>query len=113
MLKDAEYEQFKKNILSLGPVLPGTLRTVYLRCGKKNCRCQEGDEKKWHGPYLFWDRKEEGRLSSRSVSGTSIKIIRGWINNRKILERIVYQMLQHGVKRASQIDKPKKGLKIE
>ena len=109
MLNDLQYEQLKKTIHSLGPVLPGTLRTVYLRCGKKNCRCQSDEKSRWHGPYLFWDRKEGKKLSSRSIPAGSVKIIRSWIKNRRILERIVSKMLQQGVKVASQIYKSKNG----
>jgi hypothetical protein len=109
MLNDPEYEKLKKTIHSLGPVLPGTLRTVYLRCGKKNCRCQSDKKNRWHGPYSFWDRKEGKRLSSRSLTAESAKAIRGWIKNRRLLERIVSKMLEHGVKVTSQIYKSKKG----
>ena len=109
MLNDPEYEKLKKTIHSLGPVLPGTLRTVYLRCGKKNCRCQSDKKNRWHGPYSFWDHKEGKRLSSRSIPADSVKVISSWIQNRKVLENIVSRILQHGVKVASQIYKSKKG----
>ena len=105
MLNDAEYEQLKNSILALGPVLPGTIRKVFLRCGKKNCHCQSTDKKQWHCPYYFWDRKEGKRLSSRSISPKQVKIIQGWIDKRRELERIVRQMLNHGVSMAEELKK--------
>ena len=103
MPHEAEYQRLKESILALGPVLPGTIRKVFLRCGKKNCRCQSTDKKQWHGPYYFWDRKDgkDGKgLSSRSIPLKQVKIIQGWINKRRELERIVRQMLKHGVSMA-------------
>ena len=108
MLNDVEFEGLKNSILALGTVLPGTIRKVHLRCGKKNCRCQSTDKKQWHGPYLFWDRKEGKRLTSRSISSDQAKLLQGWINKRRELERIVRQMLKHGVNLAEQLNSSKK-----
>lgn len=108
MLDDSEYERLKDSILTLGPVLPGTIRKVFLRCGKKNCHCQSNDKRHWHGPYYFWDRKEGKRLSSRSISPKQVKLIQGWINKRRELERIVRQMLDHGVAMAEGLKSSKK-----
>ena len=103
MLHDTEYEKFKASILALGPIVPGTLRKVYLRCGNKNCHCKADNRKNWHGPYTFWDRKEGKKLSSRSIPSKQVHVIRGWIYNRRDLMRIVRRMLKHGVKMADQI----------
>jgi hypothetical protein len=111
MLSDSEYEGLKNSILALGPVLPGTIRKVYLRCGKKNCHCQSNDKKQWHGPYSFWDRKDDKHLSSRSIPADQVKLFQGWINKRRELERIVQQMLNHGVAMAQQLKSSKKPAK--
>lgn len=108
MLSDAEYEGLKNSILALGPVLPGTIRKVFLRCGKKNCHCQSNDKKQWHGPYSFWDRKEDKHLSSRSIPSKQVKLFQAWIDKRRELERIVQQMLDHGVTMAEQLKSSKK-----
>lgn len=108
-----KYEQFKKAIIALGTVIPGTLRTVYLRCGKTNCRCQTGKKVHRHGPYSFWDRKEGKRLSSRSISTETVDVVQDWIKNRRVLEDIVRQMLRHGTKVANeQINISKEGGKL-
>jgi hypothetical protein len=107
MSNDPEYERLKESILALGPVLPGTIRKVYLRCGKKNCRCQSTDKKQWHGPYSFWDRKEGKRLTSRSIPSDQVELIQSGINKRRELERIMRQMLNHGIKMAEGL-KPSK-----
>ena len=108
MLNDAEYMKLKNSILALGPVLPGTLRTVRLRCNSKNCHCQTKDKNQWHGPYSYWDRKDGKQLSSRSVSFETVQLLRAWIKNRRELNRIVRKMLQQGMKMASQLNASKK-----
>jgi len=113
MLNDAEYIKLKKLVLGLGPVLPGTLRTVYLRCGSKNCRCKTKDKSQWHGPYSFWDRKDGKKLASRSVSLETAQILRVWIKNRREFSRIFNKMLTQGMKMASQLNGPKKGVKLD
>src|SRR5579863_3262285 len=108
MSNDAAYEGLKDSILALGPVLPGTIRKVYLRCGKKNCHCQSNDKKQWHGPYSFWDRKEGKKLSSRSIPSNQVKLFQDMIDKRRELERIVRQMLKHGTTMAEQLKSSKK-----
>jgi hypothetical protein len=101
---DAEYENLKASLMSLGPVVPGRLREVYLRCGKKNCRCWT-DKKDWHGPYVFWDRTDGKRLASRSVNMDHAKILRCWIRNRKEFERIVRAIYKRGLWMADRLKK--------
>jgi hypothetical protein len=97
MTLDTEYQKIKAALLKLGPVLPGHLRKVYLRCGKKYCHCQKSSTATFHGPYTFWDRTVGRKPTSRSIPPKHVPIIRRWISNRKKLDYIVYQILQHGV----------------
>ncbi len=112
MLNDTEYIKLKNSIIALGPVLPGTLRTVYLRCGDKKCRCKTKDKSQWHGPYSFWDRKDGKQLSSRSISLETAQLLREWINNRRELNGIVRKMLKQGMKMARQLNNAKNEAKF-
>ena len=104
MLND-EYGELKALILRIGPVVPGHLREVYLRCGRKNCRCRSIQKKNWHGPYIFWDRHDGKKLASRSIPPEHAQAIRSWINNRKKLDCIVLRMHQCGLRMADQLQK--------
>ena len=104
-MSDAEYQNLKASLMSLGPVVPGCLREVSLRCGKKNCRCRTNQKKDWHGPYVFWDRMDGKRLASRSIAPKHVKVIRHWIRNRKDFERIVRAIYRRGLKMANQLKK--------
>jgi len=72
--------------------LPGTIRTVFVVCGKKECKCQSRKEADKHGPYFFWDRKVDGKLTSTSIPAEKLKTFLKWIENRGRLEKIVAQI---------------------
>lgn len=54
------------------PILPGSLATVYARCGRKNCRCY-ADPTKAHGPYYRWTGLIEGKPTSVALSVDMLK----------------------------------------
>lgn len=105
MSTDVAYHKLKQEIVGLDLAIPGTLRTVYLRCGKTTCRCGSGRKEDKHGPYFFWDRKAKGRLASLTVGKEDIAQFRQWIRNREKLETIVKKMLDRGAQIASEIRK--------
>ena len=102
-MPDDEYGKLKALILKIGPVVPGHLREVRLRCGRKNCRCRSSQKKNWHGPYVFWDRRDGKKLTSRSLPTEHVRVIQSWLNNRKNLERIVLRMNRCGLRMVDQI----------
>ena len=105
MSADAKYQELKRELVHLDLAIPGTLRTVYLRCGKAACRCGNGRKEDKHGPYFFWDRKAKGRLASLTVGKEDIVQFRQWIKNRQRLEALVEKMLDRGAQIASEIRK--------
>jgi hypothetical protein len=92
-------KNFKKQIDHLGPIIPGTIRKVFLRCGRKNCVCASGNEEDKHGPYHFWAFKDGKRLTSISIGEDEVTVFEEWIENRKKLESIVAEMLAAGAAR--------------
>jgi len=104
-MSEDQYQKLKEKILNLGPVVPGHLREVYLRCGRKNCRCHTKRKTDWHGPYIFWDRHDGKKLASRSIPAEQVELIRHWIDNRRKLDRIVWEMQQQGLKMVHQLKK--------
>jgi hypothetical protein len=99
----AEYERIKAKLLGLGLVIPGTIRETYLQCGKKTCACAAKDGSP-HGPYYFWNRKMDGRLTSKSLPRDKLSLYEGWISNRRKLEEIVQELLDFGSRFAT--DRP-------
>lgn len=89
--------------------LPGTIRTVFMVCGKKECKCQSRKEADKHGPYFFWDRKVNNKLTSTSIPAAKLKTFQKWIENRGKLEEIVSQIKAESEAAARKSIERKKG----
>ena len=91
---DPKYKRIKGRFLLLDLAIPGTIRETYLHCGKKECACSAKNGKP-HGPYYFWNRKVNGKLTSKSISPDKLHLFQAWINNRQALEALVVQVLEY------------------
>lgn len=69
-----------RRLAEAGFVLPGSLLTRYMRCGKANCRCHD-EPPELHGPYLQWNRMAEGRTLTRLLSAKLAERYQGWFEN--------------------------------
>ena len=76
--------------------IPGRLRTVTMKCGKASCPCSSGEKEFFHGPYFFWDRKVNGKLSSLSIPEKMVPKFQKWLDNRKKIEVLVKKLLDEG-----------------
>lgn len=90
--QDKKIELLKTKIVDFDLIVPGSLRTIYSKCGRDYCACQT-DKKARHGPYILWDRKVNGKLSSKMVSKEMAAQIKKWIENRNKLEKQVREIL--------------------
>jgi hypothetical protein len=71
-------------------VSSGTLHVRTRPCGKPNCRCA-GDPAAWHGPYHDWTRRQDGKLTHRTVSSEQAVLIEHAIANRRAIDRVLAQ----------------------
>jgi|HubBroStandDraft_1064217.scaffolds.fasta_scaffold25999_4 hypothetical protein len=86
------YQQIKEKILGLGYVCIGNVQTRYLKCGKEACSCHQSAERR-HGPYHYWVRRVKGRTISVLLKDEDeVKLCRTWIDDNRILERVVREM---------------------
>jgi hypothetical protein len=53
----AKREKILRSIQGCSEMLQGSLVTLYRKCGKKGCRCEQGQK---HGPAYYLSYKEEG-----------------------------------------------------
>ncbi len=63
-----------------------------MKCGKATCSCQK-NKKDRHGPYNLWDRKVNGRFTSKMISQNQFKQMSQWIEQRKRLEKLMAQAI--------------------
>jgi len=85
----------KKQIADLGISIPGSIQTMYLRCGKKNCRCHQAEEQR-HGPYYLWYRRINGKTTTQSIAEEDVHVYRTWISNRDKMETLVKNIVNLG-----------------
>lgn len=84
-------EQARKRALlaeidRMGWFLRGSLLQVANRCGKPGCGCK-ADPPRLHGPYWQWTRKVSGKTVSVRLTDAQARLVRGWIENGKGVER--------------------------
>lgn len=110
--QDKKIELLKTKISDLDLAVPGSLRTIYSRCGRSYCACQT-DKKARHGPYILWDRKVNGKLTSKMVSKKMAVQIKKWIENRNKLEDLVLEILALSQLIASDLVEQERNLESE
>jgi hypothetical protein len=78
-------EQRRQQVLArrlgqTGFVLPGSVLSRYMRCGKANCRCHH-EPPELHGPYLQWNRTVEGKTLTRLLPADVAERYQQWFDN--------------------------------
>jgi len=86
-----KYKQFQKELSQIGYICNGSIMSLYRKCGKPNCGCNENQETK-HGPYYIWTRKEKGKTITRSLSEERFHQCQQCIENYKKMEQIIEEM---------------------
>lgn len=88
---ERKYRSLAAELSDVGFISQGSVVVRTTSCGKPGCRCQ-GDPPQRHGPYHQWSRSVAGKTVSRRLTEREAELYRGWIANRRHLERIVAQM---------------------
>lgn len=91
--KENKLVKIKVELSKFDLAIPGTIRTISLKCGKSSCACWTKKSAR-HGPYYFWDRKVDGKLSSKSIPEPMVSLLRIWIENRKKAEKSFQEILE-------------------
>ena len=95
-----EYQQLKKELVSVGFICVGTVSAVYRQCGKQNCRCHNDPDSR-HGPYSLWTLKIKGKTTSRFLNEENAKECKDWITNQRKLQKIIKRMQELSKKAAA------------
>ena len=99
----ARYDRLRHELASLatqmGFALPGSVRSRYFECTRRNnCRCHD-DPANRHGPYHYWTGSVQAGQTSVSVTDEQLALVQEWIENGRALGRVVKQ-IQHESLRA-------------
>jgi len=101
----------RQHITFNGPVLPGSLSTVYSRCGKPKCACKARPPR-LHGPYNRWTGFIDGRRTTKTLSRKAAAECRRRIRNYRRLQKHIDKLLQEALARApwvSEAENARKG----
>ena len=86
----------KVNVEILWPLLPGSLSTARIACGKPHCACRQ-DPQKRHGLYYRWTGFLAGKRTTKAISPEEAKVCEQMIQNyRQALETIA-QLVQQSI----------------
>jgi hypothetical protein len=92
---EIKLHELKKQFDAVGIMIPGSIQTVYLKCGKINCCCHQ-DKDQRHGPYYLWYRRINGKTVTQSIAEEDVQTYRMWIGNREKLESLFQKMVSLG-----------------
>lgn len=82
-----------ESLARIGFLWPGTVQRQMLTCGKPQCACHR-DPQARHGPYYYWTSKRKGKTISRKLSREEAEILEDWIENRRVADATLKQMMQ-------------------
>lgn len=83
-----KHEQLKRSLLSLGPVLQGSILPRIIQRQDP----QRPNQTKDYGPYYQWTRKIAGKTAIQNLSPAQAKVYGKAIQQNRKLEKIVAEM---------------------
>lgn len=86
-------------------MLPGSIATVFIRCGKKNCLCHK-DPKHRHGPYYQWSGVINGKRTSKLIPPELLKECQEGIKNYQKLTAKLEELKASAIRNAPWSRKP-------
>lgn len=72
MKVDAVIARIQKQLLQLGPVLPGSISQQWNVCGSPGCQCKDPKHPRRHGPYYQLSYTLQGKSSTLFLKPTEV-----------------------------------------
>lgn len=92
-----EYEQaYRKLAAQLAEtsyLWSGSISEQRLTCGKPSCACHQDPDRR-HGPYTYWSTKVNGKTVNRLLKPEEAELYRGWIENRRKMQKLQRRMVK-------------------
>lgn len=76
------------------PVLRGSLREHFSRCGNPNCRCRAEENPVLHGSYRYLSHRYRNRTQTILLTKSKLPHARAWVANYKRLIQTVYELCE-------------------
>jgi hypothetical protein len=78
----------RRAIEAMDFVSSGTLLSRTKVCGRPNCRCATDPDAR-HGPYYEWNRRQDGRLVHKQLTGDQAALAARAIANLREVQRLL------------------------
>ncbi len=77
------------NLPGLEDILKGSLFKRYVKCGKRHCRCKEGE---LHGPYFYFSYIKDKKIYQIYIPKSKVKEVKRKLKNYDNLIRFFEEM---------------------
>lgn len=94
MVEEQRIQQIKKQIVELGPMLPGSLSEQWNVCGTLGCKCKDPRKPIRHGPYCQLSYSVQGRSSTLFIRPDEVQEARRRIQRYRRLKGLVLALMQ-------------------
>jgi hypothetical protein len=81
-----------EEVISLGPVLPGSVSKIYNVCGKKNCKCKDPEFPEKHGPYNLLSFTIGKKSSTKFIKNKNLNEVLSMQKNYQRLKAICQEL---------------------
>jgi hypothetical protein len=99
-MKAQKTEPARKVVLTVKlPLLPGSVSTARSTCGKPQCGCHQGPEKR-HGIYYRWTGNLAGKRTTKTLSREEAQQCQARIKNYRQLQKAIANLIRQALKNA-------------
>jgi hypothetical protein len=106
--EDEKIESLKKQLLELGPMLPGSISEQWNVCGTPGCKCKDAKHPVKHGPYYQLSFTAAGKSSTLFVKKRDLAEARRRNRRHRRFKELVKQLTlahvetarKHGLERS-------------
>ena len=94
MTADQRIKKIKKQLLALGPMLPGSLGEQWNVCGTLGCKCKDPHNPVRHGPYYQLSFSVKGKSSTLFIRPQEASEVRKRIARYQKFKELVMALTQ-------------------
>ena len=94
MKEEQQVQKIKKELLDLGPMLPGSLSRQWNVCGTPGCKCKDSRNPVRHGPYYQLSFSVKGKSSTLFVRPDEVSAVHIRIQRYQRFKELVMALTQ-------------------
>ena len=94
MKEEQQVQRIKRQLLSLGPMLPGSLSEQWNVCGSPGCKCKNPQRPVRHGPYYQLSFSVKGKSSTLFIRPEDVAEARRRIQRYERFKELVMALTQ-------------------